>query len=129
MFLDPLGAIATLINGYRTLHAAEEKADGYFNFCMSLMGTLFVTFTGTWGVAGLGVWATSTDKNSLAGIIIAVMVGFLTALTATAAVFRWLWGRSPYTRGIPLAVPASVEKAAQEGSFNMVIPGPPEKRG
>lgn len=128
MFLDPLGAIASLVNGYRTLNTVKEKADNYFNFAMSLMGTVFVTFVGTWGIVGLATWATVTNKMSVAGALVSVVIGFLSSLITTAAVFRWLWGRSPYTRGIPLATTAEIEKAASEGNFNMVIPGPPEKK-
>ena len=115
MFLDPLGAIATVISGKmaadragKIAGATLEEADRWFQFGMSIFGTAFCSLFGAWAVATPALYTTG------AGIWPALVLGFCAGLGTMAAMVYQLWVRSPLTKGIPLLVPAAVQKKAIE---------------
>lgn len=115
MFLDPLGAIAKVISAKmaaaqagKIVDKALEEAEEWYKFGMSLFGTAFCSFFGGWAAATPAIYAGG------ANIWIALVLGFCGGMGLMAAMVYQLWVRSPLTKGMPLLVPAGVQRKAQE---------------
>ena len=109
------GALVSLVTGYlqaRTIAKLGTElgdyADQWFRLVASVLITSYVTFLGTWGITGLSCYA---DRLN---IWTCLVVGFLTALLTTAAIVYNLWTRSPLTKGIAIAIPSQLAKAAND---------------
>lgn len=114
-----LSAVVSLLGSYlearalkKAAGAAEAWAFEFYRLMMALFITSFVTFLGTWGATALAMWQST-------GIWIGLGVGFATALSITALVVYNLWTRSELTRGIPIALPASLADAALNVNMNV----------
>jgi hypothetical protein len=115
MFFDPLGAIASIIGTKMAVNQAGKitdkvlaETDEWYRFGMSLFGSAFCSFFGTWGTltptlfaSGMNLWP-------------ALVMGFCGGLATMAAVVYALWVRSPLTKGMPLMVPTTVQTKAIE---------------
>jgi hypothetical protein len=109
-----LGALVSLVTGYLQAKALAkvggklaDYVDDWFRLIASVIITTFVTLLFTWGATAVALW-------KAVGIWVALGVGFATALVATAAVVYTLWTRSPLTKGIAIAVPSQLARAAEE---------------
>ena len=99
-----LGAISTIIVGIFGVMKKGKRRWAWFRFAMSIFGTAFVSFWGTWGVIGGGALTAGAEP------IVALATGFFAgALTMATAVLA-LWLRSPLTKGIPILAPMKVEE-------------------
>ena len=105
--LNPFGALSAFLVGAKAVNLAREELDKWFNFSMSLYGSQFVTFLGTWGAS---IWALYPKFGTWAALILA----FANALMATAGITYLLWKRSPLTKGIPLMIPSALAEKAEE---------------
>lgn len=134
---DPLGAIATLINGVHRTKKEIKQKDRWFRFGMSIFGTAFIAFSSTAGgviTAAMTGWepvveiaADATEAQAI-GIALAqlayplgVLVLGVGAGLGSMAVMVWiLWARSPLTKGIPIVISRKtaedVLEQQQEGS-------------
>lgn len=101
-------AISSVIVGWMQVNKASKLAEDWFKQGMSIFGTAFVCFFGTFGA--VGYTSIKTGDAPLVAFMLALFMGS----GAMAAGVGLLWLRSPLTRGIPLLVPMSVEKHMQE---------------
>ena len=115
MFLDPLGAIAALITGKLAVDRAGKiadktigEADLWWRFGMSLFGTAFCSFFGTWGATTPSLIASGTN------VWVALVLGFCAGLLVMSAMVYQMWVRSPLTKGMSLMVPTSIVRKAAE---------------
>jgi len=100
--------LSSFLVGSKAINMTREELDKWFNFGMSLYGTQFTTFVGTWGG---GIW---THHASGMGIWESLVMGFADALIATAAITYLLWKRSPLTKGMPLMIPSAIATKAEK---------------
>jgi hypothetical protein len=108
-------AFAGLLGSYIEARAIKKVSgelgdylDRWARLIASVLITVLVVFPTTWGTAGLGALAKGSDRWT------ALVFGFLTALVTTGLIVYQLWLRSPLTKGIAIAVPSSLQKAALE---------------
>lgn len=135
--LDPLGAIASLINGVHRTKKEIKQKERWFRFGMSIFGTAFVAFSSAAGgtiTALLTGWepsieiaadATEAQAIGQALALLAYPLGVMvlsvgTGLGAMAVMVWILWVRSPLTKGIPIVISRKtaedVLEQQQEGS-------------
>lgn len=123
-----LGTLANLVTGlyaaraaHKVAHKAVEMADDWFKLTLSLSGTAFITFTGTWGLAIISFYEAGVN------IYTTLILGFASALIATSSITLFIWKRSSLTRGIPIAAPMKIEAEVLKGG--MVLTEPSAKKG
>jgi hypothetical protein len=110
-----LGALVSLVTGYLQAKALAkvggklaDYVDDWFRLIASVLITSFVTFTGMWGLTGIGMYLKGTN------VWACLVFGFLTGLLTTALVVYNLWTRNPLTKGIAIAVPSQLAAKAIE---------------
>lgn len=108
------------------LYQAKVEADQtvrqreqWFKLSLSLAGTSFVTFWGTWGAAGMSLLASGQAPAA------ALIGGFFVAALATAAAVLALWKRSALTRGIAILASMRVEEEVLKGNVAITTPAEP----
>ena len=99
------GFIAALLLGGYKIHKGHKQRKKWFQTVMSIVGTAFISFTGTWGaVGGEMLLVEGADPwVALAG-------GFFSGLLAMSAMVVVLWKRNPMTKDIPIAFPMRVSE-------------------
>jgi hypothetical protein len=114
---DLARAIAELITGIYKVRKDTDQAEEWFRIGVSLFGTAFVSFWGTWG---LSIWALYPRF----GLWPALVLGYADGCIVMASTVLILWKRSPLMRGIPIAAPMNVEQRALEQSVALTTPTP-----
>lgn len=91
-------AIAGIITGLIRTH----KIDQWAKLILSMGGTAFVTFFGTFSTVGLSTLAAGRGLPEAFGWALFTAAGSMAAITFFG------WTRSPLTKGIPISAPGSV---------------------
>ena len=118
---DLARAIAELITGIYKVRQNTAQAEEWFRVGLSLFGTAFVSFWGTWG---LSIWALYPRF----GLWPALVLGYADGCIVMASTVLILWKRSPLMRGIPIAAPMNVEQRALEQGVALTTPTPPKEK-
>jgi hypothetical protein len=93
--------ITGVINGFFERHQVEKWA----RLILSCGVSAFCTGTGVMGAGVIAHLSAGTRPG------VAMAYGFGEGLVASAALVLHLWIKSPLTKGMPIAVPGSVEAA------------------
>lgn len=101
MIGDPFTGIANLINGLIRTHRLTDWA----RLILSMCGTAFVTFFGTFSTIGLSTLAAGNPFS------VAFAWALFSAAGSMAAVVFFQWTKSPLTKNIGISAPGSVVDA------------------
>ena len=117
---DLARAIAELITGLYKVSEQNEQMVEWVRTGLSLFGTAFVSFWGTWG---LSIWALYPRF----GLWPALVLGYADGCIVMASTVLILWKRSPLMRGVPIAAPTNIEQRALEQGVSLTIPAKEKK--
>ena len=105
---NPLGALATIIVGFKGI----GKADEWFRLGASVFMTAFLNLAGAWGLGGIAIFSGLASGFPKGDIVVAVGGGFLMGLIAMAVSVLLLWKRSPLTKGTSILALGRIEEEA-----------------
>lgn len=99
MDLNPFDALGNVVLGFWK----DGELQGWIRLFVSCLISILITFLGVFGIT-LGTCEQQGMRPSAA-----LLISLATACTASAASLASLWIKSPYTKGIPILYPFTIE--------------------